>query len=66
MFTIYLNRKGSVFIDLIPRKLRNPDLKTVAYYSSVRYLEFMNMNDTRTGEIIHHKMFETNAECLVL
>ena len=42
-------RKGSVMIDLIPGKLRNPDLKLIAYYSGVRYLEFVNMNDTYTG-----------------
>jgi hypothetical protein len=46
-------RKGSVLVDIVPKKFRNPDLKLIMYYSSVRYLEFTNMNDSRTGQIIH-------------
>ncbi len=54
-------------IDLIPKKLRNPDLKLIAYYSSVRYLEFMNMNDSRTGEVLKPQIESgsANQQCKV-
>ena len=54
-------RKGSVLIDMIPWKFRNPDLKLVSYYATVRYLEFVNMNDSRTGSLPYLK----NANCVV-
>ena len=49
----------------MPKKLRNPDLKLLAYYAGVRYIEFVNMNDSRTGELVDHKYWTIEEKCFV-
>jgi hypothetical protein len=57
-------RPGSVVIDILPYKFRNPDLKSISYNAGLRYLEFVNMNDSITGNLVAPKgMWKIDSKC---